>query len=383
MDGQPHLNAVSAPGAGQRRLRATRLLTGRHQTTMPKTSTLLLAAIAASTLTGAAQAQDTDFFKEKKMEVIVRSSPGGSYDLYSRLVTEHMARLLPNNPQPIMRYMTGAAGIQAVNHLENVAPKDGTVISIISNGLPMDQALSLAEGMKADMSKLNWIGNITSSNEVIVAWHTSPVKTFEEAKKTQIFLGVAGAASVGSKFGAVTNNVLGTKFKIIYGYPGAADLNLAMERGETQGRANGLWATIKTTTPDWITDKKVFPLVQIGIKKEEDLPNVPLLTDLATTPEQRAVLDFVTKGAIVGRPFAVASGVPKERVEILRRAFDKTVVDPVFLADAMKIKAEVSPTSGEEMQKLVSDIVNASAETKAAAKAAMELKAGDSSKDAK
>jgi tripartite-type tricarboxylate transporter receptor subunit TctC len=334
------------------------------------------AATAATTGTTAADAI-SDFYTGKQMQIIVRSSPGGSYDLYSRLVSNHMAKYIPGNPSTIMRYMTGAAGIQAVNHVENQAPKDGTVMTIVSNGIPADQALGLAEGLKADMGALNWIGNITSSNEVMVAWHTSSVKTFADAKTRPMFIGAAAASSVGTKFGAVANNLLGAKFKIIYGYPGASELNLAMERGETEGRSSGLWATVKATTPQWITEKKINVLVQIGLKRDPDLPNVPLLIELAENPEQRAILEFITKGAIVGRPFAVASSVPKERVEALRLAFDKAVVDPDFLAEAEKMKAEISPINGVTLQQLISDVVSAPAEIRAKAKKAMELKSSD------
>jgi hypothetical protein len=227
------------------------------------------------------------------------------------------------------------------------------------------------------MGALNWIGNITSSNEVMVAWHTSPVKTFADAKVRQMFIGAAAVSSVGTKFGAVANNVLGAKFKIIYGYPGAAELNLAMERGETEGRSSGLWATVKATTPQYITEKKINVLVQIGLRRDVDLPNAPLLIELADTAEQRAVLEFITKGAIVGRPFAVASGVPKERVAMLRAAFDKAVVDPEFLAEAEKMKTEISPINGETLQQLISDVVHAPADIRAKAKKAMELKSSD------
>jgi tripartite-type tricarboxylate transporter receptor subunit TctC len=318
-----------------------------------------------------------DFYRDKQMQIIVRSSPGGSYDLYSRLVATHMMKHIPGNPTFITRYMTGAAGIQAVNFVENVAPKDGTVLTIVSNGLPADQALDLADGLKADMGKLNWIGNITSSNEVMVAWHTAPVKTFADAKTTPLIIGAAAVSSVGTKFGAVANNLLGSKFKVIYGYPGASDLNLAMERGETQGRSSGLWATVKATTPHYIAEKKVRVLVQIGLKRDPDLPDAPLLVELAENAEQKAILEFITKCAIVGRPFAVGSGVPKERVAMLRQAFDRAVVDGEFLAEAERMRAEISPVNGQDLQQLISDIVGASAEIKAKAKKAMELRPSD------
>jgi tripartite-type tricarboxylate transporter receptor subunit TctC len=338
----------------------------------------LFAVAAISTATATAQADAiADFYRGKQMQIIVRSSPGGSYDLYSRLVTSYMVKYIPGNPTFITRYMTGAAGIQAINYLENQAPKDGTVMTIVSNGLPADQALGLADGMKADMGALNWIGNITSSNEVMVAWHTAPVKTFADVKARQLIIGSAAVSSVGTKFGAVANNMLGTKFKIIYGYPGASELNLAMERGETEGRSSGLWATVKATSPHWIAEKKLNVLVQIGLKRDPDLPNVPLFIELAENAEQRAVLEFITKGAIVGRPFAVGSGVPKERVEALRQAFDRAVVDPEFLAEAERMKAEISPVGGAELQQLIADVVGAPPEIRAKAKKAMELKASD------
>jgi tripartite-type tricarboxylate transporter receptor subunit TctC len=345
---------------------------------------VLLALAATGAALGQAKADAVaDFYRGKQMQIVVRSSPGGSYDLYSRLVATAMMKYIPGNPTYITRYMTGAAGIQAVNFLENQAPKDGTVMTIVSNGLPADQALGLAEGMKADMGALNWIGNITSSNEVMVAWHTAPVKTFADAKKQQLIIGAAAASSVGTKFGAVANNILGSKFKIIYGYPGASDLNLAMERGETQGRSSGLWATVKATSPQWIKEKKLNVLVQIGLKRDPDLPDVPLLFELAENPEQRAVLEFITKGAIVGRPFAVGSGVPQERVEALRKAFDQAVVDPDFLAEAERMKAEISPVSGAELQQLIADVVSAPADIRAKAKKAMELKPSDAEETSK
>ena len=339
---------------------------------------LLVVTAAGAMASGSAAADPiADFYRDKQLQVLVRSSPGGSYDLYSRLVTNAMLKYIPGQPTAVMRYMTGGAGIQAVNFMENQAPKDGTVMTIVSNGLPADQALGLAPGMKADMGALNWIGNITSSNEVMVAWHTASVKTFQDAKLRPLIIGAAAASSVGTKFGAVANNLLGARFKIIYGYPGASDLNLAMERGETEGRSSGLWATVKATTPQWITEKKINVLVQIGLKRDPDLPEVPLLIELAEKSERRAILEFITKGAIVGRPFAVSSGVPKERVDALRTAFDKAVVDPDFLAEAAKMKAEISPINGQELQQLISDVVSAPADVLAAAKKAMELRPSD------
>jgi tripartite-type tricarboxylate transporter receptor subunit TctC len=337
-----------------------------------------LTILAICSCAGVASADPiADFYRGKQIQIIVRSAPGGSFDLYSRLVANHMMKYIPGHPTFILRHMTGAAGIQAINYVENIAPKDGTVMTIVNNGLPVDQALWLADGMQADMAALNWLGNISSSNEVMVAWHTAPVRTFAEAKHTPLIIGAAALSSVGTKFGAITNNLLGTKFKIIYGYPGGAPLNLAMERGEIQGRASGVWATVKATTPQWIAEKKINVLFQVGLKREPDLPHAPLLIELAENAEQRAIFDFVTKGALVGRPFAVSSGVPQARVAALRQAFDRAVVDPDFRAEAAKMNAEVGPVSGAELQQLIVDIVHAPAETRAKAKKAMELRPSD------
>jgi tripartite-type tricarboxylate transporter receptor subunit TctC len=315
-----------------------------------------------------------DFYRGKQLQVIVRSAPGGNFDQYSRLLFNTMVKHIPGNPTYIVKYLTGAGGIQAINYVEQGNPHDGTVFSLVNNGLILDQALGLAEGMKADLTKLNWIGNLTDSNGVMVAWHTSPAKTFEEAQKTPMHLGAAAASSIGTKFVQVANNLLGTKFKIIYGYPGNAELNLAMQRGETHGRAGGLWVTVKATNPDWIAEKKIYPLIQIGLQKEPDLPDVPLFMDLAQNSEDRAVLEFLTKGSAVGRPLATASGVPKARVEALRRAFNLTVKDPEFLAEAERVKAEIGPTPGEQVEQLVKDVMNTPPAIRALAQQAMEEK---------
>jgi hypothetical protein len=169
----------------------------------------------------------------------------------------------------------------------------------------------------------------------------------------------------------VANNVLGTKFKIISGYPGNAELNLAMQRGETHGRAGGLWVTVKSTNPEWIAEKKIYPIIQVGLKKEPDLPHVPLFMELGKNADDRAVLEFLTKASAVGRPLATASGVPQARVEALRRAFNLTVKDPEFIAEAERIKAEIGPTPGEEVEQLVKDVMNTPAAVRERAQQAM------------
>jgi hypothetical protein len=187
-------------------------------------------------------------------------------------------------------------------------------------------------------------------------WHTSKVKTIEDAMKYEAPMGATGG-STSSQYPRAMNALLGTKFKIILGYPGGNDINLAMERGEVEGRGSNAWASWKSTRMDWIRDKKVNIIVQIGLKKEPDLPDVPLLIDLAKNEEDKAVLRLLSAPTTIGRPIFTSPGVPEERVKALRAAFDATMKDPEFLADAKRSGFDINPVSGEEMQKIVADIV--------------------------
>jgi hypothetical protein len=255
--------------------------------------------------------------------------------------------------------MPGAGSRTAVAWLSNVAPKDGTILATA------DQSLSVAQAMgdkaltdtRIDTSKLIYIGNPSADNNTTTTWHTSKVKTIEDATKYEIPMGATGG-STSSQYPRAMNALLGTKFKIILGYPGGNDINLAMERGEVEGRGSNAWASWKSTRMDWIRDKKVNMLVQIGLTKAPDLPDVPLMMDLAKNPDDKAVLKLLSASTTIGRPLFTSPGVPEERVKALRAAFDATMKDPEFLADAQKRGFDINPVSGEEMQKIVVDIVS-------------------------
>lgn len=318
-----------------------------------------------------AQQSVADFYRGKQMKFIIRSEPGGGYDLYSRLIGSYIVHHIPGNPTIIPQNMPGAGGLQAANYVGTFAPKDGTVLTMISQALPMDQSLGFTPQLKADLSKFGWIGNLGDSNLLTYVWHASPTKTMEDAKKRVTTLGASGAGSVTSWLPLVYNNLLGTKFKVINGYKGANDVRLAMERGEVEGYAANPWNSLLSANPELVKQHKLTILTQIGLTKEQDLPEVPLLPDLASNAEQRSILDFICKAFAVGRPIATTPGVPPERVAALRKAFRDTLVDPAFIEAAAKIGAEIKPVYGDKLQKLMEEVISARVAIKNKVKAVM------------
>ena len=220
-----------------------------------------------------------DFYKGKQIRFIVRTTPGGDYDQYTRLLARFMGKHIPGNPQIVVVNMPGGGGITAANYMAQVAPRDGTVIGIVSQGLAADQALGMSPQLKADLREFNWIANVVYSNQLLVVWHTSPTKTIEDAKNRVTTIGTTGAGSASVQYPAFYNNVLGTKFKIVFGYPGGQHIDLAMERGEVEGRGTNPYSGWMASKPTWIPEKKIIPLIQAGIEKEPALPDVPLIID--------------------------------------------------------------------------------------------------------
>ena len=320
----------------------------------------LAAAVVAAGFAQPAWAQKSveDFYKGKNIDLAIGYSPGGGYDLYARLVAQFMGKHIPGNPNIIPRNMPGAGSRTAVTWIANVAPKDGTALATADQSLSIAQAMgdkALTE-MKIDTATLIYIGNPSADNNTTSMWHTSKVKTIEDAMKYEAPMGATGG-STSSQYPRAMNALIGTKFKIILGYPGGNDINLAMERGEVEGRGSNAWASWKSTKADWLKEKKINIIVQIGLTKAPDLPNVPLMVDLAKNPDDKAVLKLLSAPTTIGRPLFTSPGVPEERVKALRAAFDATMKDPEFLAAAEKQKMDINPVSGQELQKIVQDIV--------------------------
>jgi tripartite-type tricarboxylate transporter receptor subunit TctC len=315
-----------------------------------------IAAVVAflSVSTGRAQAP-VDFYKGKTIEIQVNVSVGGGYDLYARMVGRYIGRHIPGNPTVLVQNMPGGGGMRLANWLSNVSAKDGTVIGALARASAFEPLLG-NKGALYDGTKFNYIGSANDEVSVCVAWYTSGVHTFEDAKKTQLVVGTGGVSEDTYQYPALLNHLFGAKFKMVPGYPGGNEINLAMERGEVQGRCSIPWSTVKATRRFWIDEKKVSILMQYSLSKHPDLPNVPLVMDLAQNDEQRTILKLIFGRQVMGRPFAVPAGVPNDRVELLRKAFMETMADKAFLAEAEKAKFEITPVSGEKIQNLVQEV---------------------------
>ena len=316
----------------------------------------------------------SDFYKGKQMRMIVRTTVGGDYDQYSRLLARFMGKHIPGNPSILVVNMPGGGGITAANYMAQVAPHNGTVIGIVSQGLATDQALGMSPQLKADLREFNWIGNVVYSNQLLVVWKTSPTKTLEDAKKRETTIGTTGAGSASVQYPAFYNNVLGTKFKIVFGYPGGQHIDLAMERGEVEGRGTNPYSGWMASKPTWIPTKQIIPLIQAGLEKEPALPDVPLILDQPVKAEDKPLLQFMAQASTVGRPFATTPGVPAERVAALRAAFQATLKDPEFIAAAAHENMEITPMNGDKMQDIIFGLLNSPKEVRDRVKVALEPK---------
>jgi tripartite-type tricarboxylate transporter receptor subunit TctC len=320
-----------------------------------KRALAVISLLFFTTFAVSAQPAVEEFYKGKKIDLVIGYSSGGTYDLYARLVARHLGRHIPGKPQIIARNMPGAGSRTAATWVFNVAPRDGTVLATADQSLSLQQA-SGDDRIKFDTTKFIYIGTPAVENNTTATWHTSKVKTIADAKRHEAAMGATGG-STSSQYPRAMNALLGTKFKIILGYPGGNDINLAMERGEVDGRGSNSWASWKATRPHWIAENKINILVQIGLRKAADLPGVPLLMELGENAEDRALLRLLSASTAIGRPIFTTPDVPAERVKALRAAFDAMVRDPAFLDDARQGHFEVDPSTGEAMQKLVGEVV--------------------------
>ena len=315
----------------------------------------LVAGGLAGPLGTPAKAADAvaDFYKGKTVNVLIGVGVGGEYDLQARLVARFIGKHIPGNPTVVPQNMTGAGGLKMANYLYKVAPKDGTYIGMISNSFPSLQVVGL-EGLNFDSNKFYWLGTMAPTVETLAVWHTAGVKSIDDAKKKEVVAGASGKGAITYTFPAVMNDVLGTKFKIVTGYPGGNQINLAMERGELQARDN-TWSSWKATKPDWLRDKKIIIIAKAGPPAPDlDAPDV---AELAKSPEDKQLVELIVSGTAMGRPLALTPGTPPERVAAVRAAFSATMKDPEFLAEAKKMNFDVDPVSGETMQASVAKIL--------------------------
>ena len=322
---------------------------------------LLIALLAMLVAAASAKADPVaDFYRGKTINLVVGTSAGNDYDFRGRLIARHIGRHIPGEPIIALQNMPGAGGIKAANYIASIAPKDGTTVHMIMTNMMATQVLHLP-GVEFDTRQFRWIGNTTSTPNVINSWHTSGITKIEEVKTKELVVG-APKGIAGVIYPTLLNKLAGMKFKIVTGYPGGNEVNIAMERGEVLGRGSNSWASWKSTKPQWLTEKKIYILVQVGLKRDPELADVPLLIELAGNERDRKLMTFVSAETAISRALVTTPGVPAERVAALRRAFDATMKDPQFLAEADKAKMDISAMNGEESQVIADQIANTPAD---------------------
>ena len=312
-----------------------------------------------------------DFYKNAQIRMIIRSDTGGTYDFYSRVLSKYMRAYIPGNPQIININMPGGGGIVAANYFGKIAPHDGTILTMVGLGLPVDQALGLSKSFQADLRDFSWLGSISYSNQVLVTWRDSKVQTLEDARRIPSQIGSTGAGSVSQQFPSFYNEMLGAKFKIVFGYPSSTQINLAMERGEIDGSGSTGWAQYLIDAPHYVRNKLITPIIQAGLRKEPDLPDVPLLIDLARTPEEAAAFRFMSNSVDFGRPIASTPDVPPDRLAALREAFMKTMQDADFIAEVKKAGGEVRPAPAADIERIVRELIETPEAVRTKVKAAI------------
>jgi tripartite-type tricarboxylate transporter receptor subunit TctC len=316
---------------------------------------LLLAA--AWPISGSAQTVE-EFYKGKSITLLVGAGAGGGYDTYARVFAKHIPKHLPGHPAIIPKNMPAASGLAAASALYTTADKDGATIAAFPNNVPMDPLFG-NPGARYDAQKLNWLGSIGKLQNVCATWHTSPIKTIAAAREREVIVAAAGATSNSAIMPKLINSLLATRFKAVMGYDGGSGLTLALERGEAEGICGLSWSTMKASRPHWIRDRLLNVIVQMGLQKLTDLPDVPSALELVTDPESRQVLELILIRQEPGRPFAAPPGVPADRLAALRRAFEATLTDGEFRTDAEKVQLEIEPLTAAEIEKLLASAYGA------------------------
>jgi tripartite-type tricarboxylate transporter receptor subunit TctC len=302
-----------------------------------------------------------EFYAGKQITLIVGASAGGGYDTQARLVARHLGKHVPGNPTILVQNMPGAGSLTATNYIENAAAKDGSVLALVMRSMLLIKNWSPAS-VRFDLGHLNWIGSINSEVAVAAAWHTAPHKTVKDLFEKELIVG--GTTGVDPETTPrLFNALLGTKFRIVNGYPGTTEIILAMERGEVQGIGDWSWSSMKAARPDWLRDRKITLLMQAALQKDPELPDLPSALDFVKNDADRKVMELYLTQKTVARPLIAPPDIPVERLAALRAGFIALAKDKEFIADAQNARLEVAPISGEAVDKVISQITSASPET--------------------
>jgi tripartite-type tricarboxylate transporter receptor subunit TctC len=333
-------------------------------------SALLSAFYVILAVPAGAQDDVAAFYRGKQLRMIVGSAVGGGYDLFARIVARHIVHHIPGSPGIIVQNQPAAGGVVMTNQLYGQGPKDGTVIGVPINGLPT--APLLQSGTQFDPERLIWLGSTNREAYVTFVWHTVPVTSITELTSKEVVVGATTPGTTMVDFPLLVNDVLGFKFKVVRGYQGTPQINLAIERGEVEGMGGLGWASVKAQTPHWISERKIKVLAQYGLKRHSELSDVPTMLELAKSDADRQAMTMLFARTEYGRPYFLPPDVPPPRVAALRRAFDATMKDPAFVAEAAKLQFDVDPLTGEQVQALVAQLAATPREVVARVRAALE-----------
>jgi tripartite-type tricarboxylate transporter receptor subunit TctC len=321
----------------------------------PILSRLPLLALLAFAAPSAKAQPVADFYKGKTLAIIVSTSTGGGYDAMARAISRHIGRHLPGNPTSLVRNMPGAGGIAAMNHLYNAAEKDGTVIGLVQNGMPLEPLFGTKEA-RYDATKFHWLGTPSYEVAMVLLWHAVPVNSVADLRAKETNMGASGVNSTPAFYTRLLNATLGTRMKLISGYPGMNDGLLAMERGEIDGYPSAFYSALTSTRPNWLRDKQAKAIVQYGPERLKELPDVPFAPDLIANEDDKLLLQTAFAPLALGRPLVASPGVAPERLAALRKALAETFADLQFQAEAEKLGLIVNaPRTGEQLQQVIAN----------------------------
>jgi tripartite-type tricarboxylate transporter receptor subunit TctC len=314
----------------------------------------LLAAVIAC-LALAPRTEAKDFYAGKTVSLYIGYSVGGGYDLYGRLIARHLGQHIPGNPTVVPINMEGAGSLKLMNWLYNAAPRDGTVLGIVNQSAPFVPLVGQRALARFDATKFTWIGSANEEISVCVAWKRTGITKFDELYRKELIVGSTGAGADEFTLHALVRHILGAKLRSVVGYPGGNEMNFAMERGEVDGRCGWAWSSVKSTRQQWLDDGMIHVLLQFGLRKHRDLPDVPLIMDLAKSDDERQAMRLVMMAGLFGRPFLAPPGIPVPHAEMLAAAFDATIADPKFLAEAKQMHAEITPVSAAALRQYLTE----------------------------
>ena len=315
----------------------------------------LLAVVLCLMQPARAQEAIADFYRGRTVNLIVGYSPGGGYDTYTRILARHLGKHIPGNPAIVVQNMPGAGSLKLANYLFAVAPKDGATLGTFSRGMAMEPLIGGAN-VQFDSTKFTWLGSGTNETSVFVTWHASPVKTWDDILTKPFTVGGEGSGSDPDIYALLLKNAFGAKLRLITGYPGTAEIALALERGEVDSRASWSWSSLRALKPDWIAQKKVHFPVQLNLARGPELQDVPLIVEFAKSDAQRQMLKLILSRQEMARPYAAPPGIPAERAATLRKAFDDVWRDPELVAEMKARGQEVNPLSGAAVDKLIAEL---------------------------